>query len=139
MKCDEFKESFKEKYGFDWNPYSFNWSDYTLLEEFVREFNEYFDCWWDPELYNYDYSEFLVIYCSNHFDKWWDPIKVNWYYSSLYLAMYCSRYFKKWWSPKRFYVDQVAVKALFEHCSDYKHLWYEVVCAWQTRSSQKLR
>lgn len=55
------------------------------------------DEWFDPNSFNWFYSEYLVIFCPEHFEKWWDPNKFNWTYKKL----------------------------LFDNCLKYKDIWHD--------------
>jgi len=73
-----------------------------------------FDEWWDPTLFDWDDSGYLLLRCYSHFDKWWDPNKFDWgrsSYNSIYLY---KNEFKKWWSPDEFnYYKGSSILALY--------------------------
>jgi len=125
MNCEEFRRKFKAKYGYEWDSHWFYWNGYRRLSDFVMEFNEYFDCWWDPTTFDYWYVELLLKHCSKHFLKWWNPEKFDWDLRSPLLAKYCPQYFLEWWDPKKFSFSEQAVRSLFKNCRHYKHIWYK--------------
>jgi hypothetical protein len=120
------KYSFEEYFEELWNPDKFNW-DWS--EYLAKYYSDHFDKWWNPERFDWKWSRYLAIYCSDHFDKWWNPEKFDWKWSR-YLAIYCSDHFDKWWNPDKFNWDwsEYLAKYYSEHFDKWwnpeKFDWY---------------
>jgi hypothetical protein len=83
-------------------------------------FEEYIKELWNPEEFDWSWSNYLIKYCSECFKLWWDPEKFNWSWS-YYLAKYCSEYIELWWDSEKFNWD--CSYYLAKYCSEYKYIW----------------
>ena len=92
----------------------------VLGEKF--DFGEYFDKWFDADLFDWRYSFYLAKYCSEYFDKWFDADLFNWMDSD-FLAQDCSEYFDKWFDADLF--DWRYSDFLAKYCSKYFEKWGE--------------
>ena len=116
----EFKEKFRNHFGYEWDPQRIDLIYHS--EILAKEFSDYLPVWWNPDRFDWGYSDYLVRYCAKYFDLWWNANKFDWIYRDL-LIQYCSDYFHLWWNPKKFYRDR-QIKLLSKFCRQYKHIWY---------------
>jgi len=95
-----FGKKYHIKNDFDkwFDPEKFDWNYSDYLTEYC---SSQFDKWFNPEKYNWEYSHYLALYCFDHFDKWFNSEKYNWEYSH-YLALYCFDHFDKWFDSEKF-------------------------------------
>ena len=82
----EFLEWFQQLDKFDWKT-----SSYLLC----KYFSKFFNVWWDPRKFNWQYSDRLCLHCHEYFKIWWDPNKFDWQ-SSNYLNVFCQEYKDIW-------------------------------------------
>ena len=83
---------------------------------------DHFNKWFDPDAFDWEYSDWLAAYCSQHFNKWFDPDAFNWYCSQ-YLARYCYKHFETWWDANKFNWQRSYYLTKF--CSSHIDVWYD--------------
>lgn len=115
-----------EFFEYWWDPDLFDWNQFNYLATYN---SRYFSHWWDPnKIKTRDYYP-LIRHCNSMFDVWWDknnyPITLT---SYLDLIRYCSANFDTWWDPDIFFMDQDfymrCVSEFVLRCKDKFHIWW---------------
>jgi len=76
------------------------------MTEFERKFKRDKDEPFSPWLV-YRHSNYLAICCSKYFSAWWNPEKFDWKYSE-YLSQYCSNYVQ--WKLDGYEIGKVGIE-----------------------------
>lgn len=81
------------------DPDTFDWVYSNLL---ARSCSKDFDLWYDPDTFNWFYGHYLARNCSEHFTKWFNHETFNWLENKYYLSEYCLAYIDIWYDPSKY-------------------------------------
>jgi hypothetical protein len=79
--------------------------------------------WFNPDTFDWSWSELLAQYCFDYFEIWWDPEKYEWDGYSDYLVEFCPEHIKTWFDKDKFNWNDGTL--LFRHCVHDIDIWHD--------------
>jgi hypothetical protein len=94
--------------------YSYKW---------FNENAQYFDSWYNPKKFDFNFSNLLAEHCPEKFDIWFDPNTYNFQHGSLQIARCCSDKFLIWFDIDKF--NYTSRWELVVHCFEHIDIWFD--------------
>jgi hypothetical protein len=105
---------------FDPNTYDWKYSD-VLCKYYAPQFH----LWWNTSKFKWENSsDYLIINCYDNFEEWWDGDKFEWSHLSL-LTAYCTEHFNIWWKCKQIASTMIDSIELCQNCHMYFDIWWD--------------